>query len=288
MLLLRWAALAALATAVAGTRSSAGCGSAPKLVTANSTQMALTTMVNNKTRQYFVKLPDNYDNKHAYRLVFTLHALKGSAQQVVAGTGGYLPWYGLPPLVNDSLGAVFVAPDGLNNGWANIGGEDITFISNVMHTLGDDLCVDESLRFSTGFSYGAAMSYSVACSLGKDFRAVAALSGNPVISGCNGSTNDPVAYYGQHGVSDEALPISGGRSMRDRFLKLNGCSTADAAEEPAAGSGTHTRTVYKGCAPDKPVVWVAFDGPHTAQPKDKNATATFSNTETWEFFSQFK
>lgn len=154
----------------------------------------------------------------------------------------------------------------------------------MVKTLNDDLCIDENLRFSTGFSYGSAMSYAIACALAKDFRAVAALSGNPQISGCSGG-NDPIAYYGQHGLSDQVLPIAGGRQMRDRFLKNNGC-TAQTAQEPAVGSGKHMKTVYQGC--DKyPVVWVAFDGQHTPQPKDAGASMTFSHTETWEFFKQF-
>lgn len=40
--------------------------------------------------------------------------------------------------------------------------------------------------------------------------------------------------------------------------------------------------------PDKPVVWLAFDGDHTPQPKDAGMQTTFSADETWEFFSQFK
>jgi poly(3-hydroxybutyrate) depolymerase len=129
------------------------------------------------------------------------------------------------------------------------------------------------------------MSFSIACSLAKDFRAVAVLSGNPQISGCAGG-NDPIAYYAEHGVSDTVLPIADARTMRDRFLKNNNC-TAKTAEEPAAGSGKHIKTTYSGCATGYPVVWVAFDGPHTPQPKDSGAAATFANTETWEFFSKF-
>jgi poly(3-hydroxybutyrate) depolymerase len=76
-----------------------------------------------------------------------------------------------------TLREIFVAPDGLNKGWANQGGEDITFIDTIRQKIDDDLCVNEKLRFSMGFSYGAAMSYSLGCSKAKDFRAIAVLSG---------------------------------------------------------------------------------------------------------------
>ncbi|KAI0536207.1 carbohydrate esterase family 1 protein [Xylaria digitata] len=277
--------MAVIGQAVAA-QPSPGCGNAPKLITPDAAKTPLTLTSNSKTRQYYVKMPSSYDKDHPYRLILTLHALGGNAQQVTVGTGGYLPWYGMPDMVNDTLSAVYVAPNGLNNGWGNQGGEDITFIRQVIKAVEDDLCIDQNLRFSTGFSYGAAMSYSLACSLGKEIRAVAALSGNPQISGCSGGT-EPVAYYGEHGVSDQVLPITGGRQMRDRFVKNNGCAP-QTPTEPQSGSGKHIKTTYSGCAPDKPVVWVAFDGDHTPQPKDGGAQSTFAAVETWEFFSQFK
>jgi poly(3-hydroxybutyrate) depolymerase len=278
--------IAAISDCASAAKLSSGCGNAPKLITAATASTPLTLSANSKTREYYVKLPQGYDNKHPYRLILTLHALGGNAQQVTVGTGGYLPWYGMPSQVNDSTGAVYVAPNGLNNGWANQGGEDVAFIKQAIKAVEDDLCIDQNLRFSTGFSYGGAMSYSLACSLGKEIRAVAALSGNPQISGCSGGT-EPVAYYGQHGVKDSVLPIAGGRQMRDRFVKNNGC-TAQTPTEPASGSGKHVKTTYAGCSADYPVVWVAFDGDHTPQPKDSGGSMTFAHVETWEFFSQFK
>ncbi len=276
---------AAAFNTVQAAKLSPGCGKTPTLTGGTNTAHKLT--VNGKSRQFYINVPAQYDPNHPYRLVFTLHALGGTASQVVAGTSGYYAWYGLSALINDTVGAIYVAPDGLNNGWANQGGEDVTFLSQVIQTVEADLCIDQNLRFSTGFSYGGAMSYSLACSLGSDIRAVAVLSGNPQISGCAGAASAPVAYYGEHGVSDNVLPITGGRQMRDRFVKNNGC-TPQTPEEPAAGSGKHIKTTYSGCSADHPVVWVAFDGPHTPTPLDSGASRSFAPAETWEFFSQFK
>ncbi|KAI3325745.1 carbohydrate esterase family 1 protein [Xylariaceae sp. AK1471] len=276
--------IAASLDGITAAKPSSGCGSTPELIGSTNTAHNLT--VNGKQRSFYVMAPENYDKDHPYRLIFTLHALGGTASQVIAGTNGYYAWYGIPPLVNDTVGAIYVAPDGLNNGWANQAGEDVTFLSQVIQTVEADLCIDQNLRFSTGFSYGGAMSYSLACSLGSDLRAVAVLSGNPQISGCTGG-GAPIAYYGQHGVSDNVLPMAGGREMRDRFAKNNGCATQN-AQEPTPGSGKHIKTTYSGCSADRPVVWVAFDGPHTPFPTDSGLNQSFTPTETWEFFSQFK
>jgi poly(3-hydroxybutyrate) depolymerase len=244
---------------------SAGCGKAPKVITAAAAAApGLTLTSGGKSRQYFVKLPANYDNSHPYRLILTLHALGGSGSQIALGGAG--SYYGLPPLANDTLNAVFVAPSGTvgtdgratGNGWWNNNGSDVTFIRDLVKVVEDDLCIDTNLRFSTGFSHGAAMSFILACAMGKDLRAVAVLSGSPQISGqCPGGL-DPVAWYSQHGTHDSVLNISGGREMRDRFIKNNGCTPKE-AKEPARGE-KHIKTVYEGCKEGYPLTFVAFDG----------------------------
>ncbi|KAF2465112.1 fungal cellulose binding domain-containing protein [Lindgomyces ingoldianus] len=263
--------------------ASAGCGKAAKLKAGTNTMT-----VNSKTRDWILTLPDNYNNTKPYRLIFGIHWLTGTSSDVANG-GSIQPYYGLPPLANNT--AIFVSPNGLKSGgstgWANSNGEDITFIQEIVKAVEADYCVNEKLRFSMGFSYGAGMSYSIACTLGKDFRAVAALSG-ALLSGCVGGT-DPVAYYGQHGLSDSVLPIASGRQLRDTFVKNNGC-TPQSPPEPTKGSKTHIRTVYSGCASDKPVWWTAFDGDHTPIQADNtgpNKDTTFTGKSVWEFFSQF-
>ncbi|KAF2834337.1 carbohydrate esterase family 1 protein [Patellaria atrata CBS 101060] len=267
-----------------GLAATPGCGKQPSKIKAGVN----TVTVNGKSRQWILTLPDNYDNTIPYRLIFGVHWLGGNMNDVANG-GMINPYYGLPSLVNGS--AIFVAPNGLENGgysgWANTNGEDIAFIQEILKATNDDLCINEKLRFSMGFSYGAAMSYSIACTLPNDFRAVAALSGGP-ISGCVGGTS-PVAYYGQHGISDQTLPIAMGRQMRDRFATNNGCTTRE-AKEPVVGSKTHIVTKYEGCMEDKPVWWTAFDGDHTPIPTDtgSNKDTTYTGAAVWEFFSQFK
>lgn len=261
----------------------AGCGKAPSNIKAGLN----TVTVNGKTRQWTLALPSNYDNTKPYRLIFALHWLGGSMNDVV--TGNIIkPYYGLPELANNT--AIFVAPDGLGNrgsqGWPNTGGEDIAFMKEILNATDANLCIDEKLRFSTGFSYGGGMSYSIACSLSKQFRAVAVQSG-ALLSGCDGGT-DPIAYYAQHGVSDQVLPIAGGRQLRDNFVKVNGC-TAQTPPEPAKGSKQKILTKYTGCKDDKPVWWTAFDGDHTPINADgtSNREKTWTYKSVWDFLSQF-
>lgn len=270
---------------------SAGCGRTPTLkADANSTMV-----VGNKTREFIVRLPEAYDNTRPYRLVFTFHALAGNATQTAQGGYGTGPYYGLAALADAS--AVFVSPNGqpetnasarVNGlmGWANRGGEDVRFVDALAERLLGDLCIDTSLVFATGFSYGAAMSYALVCARPQAFRAVALLSGG-TMSGCEGGQpRAPLAYYEQHGARDRVLDIATARTMRDAMVKLNGCKPVD--PEPVAPAGGHTRVVYEGCDPRYPLTWTVFDGDHTSSPKNNGSATTFSPAYTWEFLSQFK
>jgi poly(3-hydroxybutyrate) depolymerase len=244
--------------------------------------------VNGKTRQYILRVPNNYDPNKPYKLIFGLHWLGGTMTDVATGQTvqrDVWSYYGLQQLAGET--AIFVAPQGLNNGWANSGGEDVTFVDQMISTIEAGLCVNQRQRFATGFSYGGAMSYSLACSRANVFRAVAVLSGG-LLSGCSGG-NDPIAYLAIHGNQDSVLNISGGRTLRDRFVRNNGCASLSPAE-PSQGSLTHIKTSYS-CRAGYPVTWIAFDGGHIAAPRDgatgDSGSLTFSPKETWSFFSQF-
>lgn len=265
-----------LPTAMATT---AGCGKTPILKSGRYTMT-----VNGKQRQWILTLPNNYSSNTAYKFIFGLHWRGGSYQDVA--NGGYInSYYGVQALANNT--AIFAAPDGLNQGWANQGGEDITFMQQIMKQVDADLCINEKLRFSMGWSYGGAMSYSLACTLPNDFRAVGVFSGAS-LSGCNGGTQ-PVAYYAQHGITDDVLNISLGKQIRDTFVRNNKCASQN-PPEPSRGSRTHITTQYSGCTAGYPVWWTAFDGGHNPIPYDggdTNKDLSWTGKNVWSFFSQF-
>ncbi|GAB2777849.1 poly(3-hydroxybutyrate) depolymerase [Amycolatopsis magusensis] len=262
--------------------ASAGCGKAPTLANGNHTIQS-----GGKSRNYLLRLPDGYDRNHAYRLIFGYHWWGGTANDVNSGgtDGANWAYYGQQRLANNS--AIFVAPQGISNGWANSGGEDVTFTDDMIKQLEAALCVDTAQRFALGFSYGGGMSNALACARATVFRAVAVFSGAQ-LSGCSGGTQ-PIAYLGIHGLGDTVLNISQGRALRDRFVKNNGC-TPQNPPEPAQGSRSHRVTAYSGCQPGYPVVWAAFDGGHTPAPIDGcgcEGWQTWTAGEVWKFFTQF-
>jgi poly(3-hydroxybutyrate) depolymerase len=271
---------------------SAGCGKTPTLKNSPTTAINYNMVTSGGTsRRYIIRYPSNYDNTHPYRLVLAYHWNTGSAAQVFDCNQESIkcyttqsPFYGQWNLSNNTT--IFVAPDGLNAGWANTSGRDVTFTDDILKQVEDDLCIDKSRIFANGFSYGAGMSFALACARPDVFRAVGIYAGGQ-LSGCSGG-NSPVAYYATHGLDDGTLNISGGRTMRDKFVNNNGC-TAMSPPEPANNSGSHICTSYQGCSAGHPVRWCVFDGSngHDPSPKDPGQSMTWNPEEAWKFFTQF-
>ncbi len=267
----------------AGAQSSPGCGKTP-------------TMANGAgkigSRNFMLRIPTGYDNKHPYPLVFAFHWQGGTMGDVDGGGSSGYTWsyYGLREKADNSTDhkMIFVAPDG-NGGWPNSGGADLKFVDDLYKQITEDLCVDTTRVFSMGFSYGGGMTYEIACARAKTFRAAAVYAGAQ-LSGCDGG-KDPIAYIGFHSVSDPKCGYSGGEGLRNTFVTNNGCT----AQTPPKPSGaTHICTKYTGCKAGYPVEWCAFDGAgHSPAPVDGQnndsggGDKTWTKAEAWNFFTQF-
>lgn len=99
---------------------SSGCGSAPTI-----TSGVKSISVNGKTRQFTIRVPQSYQNSKGYKVIYGLHWVGGTMDQVAGGGTAGLPWayFGLQVKANET--AILVAPQGIGNGWANSGGQGI-------------------------------------------------------------------------------------------------------------------------------------------------------------------
>ena len=276
--------LAAAAADVIPLVATAGCGKAPGLASGTHTIQS-----GGQNRSFILRVPANYNTANPYRLIFGFHWRGGTMNDVASGgtSGSAWSYYGMQEQSNNS--AILVAPQGIGNGWANSGGQDLTFVDDMVRRIDDALCVDTTQRFALGFSYGGGMSYALACARATVFRAVAVYSGAQ-LSGCGGGTQ-PIAYFGLHGISDNVLNISQGRALRDTFVRNNGCA-AQSPREPSPGSGQHVTTLYS-CRAGYPVQWAAYDSGHGPGPVDgcsgcEDGVRTWTKAEVWRFFAQFQ
>lgn len=241
--------------------ASAGCGGAAKL---NTGEQAITS--DGVQRSYWLELPANYDRNKTYPVIVGLHWRDGSATDVRTWNN----FFGLKPLYGDN--AIFIAPQGLDAGWANTGGRDIRFMRALISQVQQAVCTDPQRVFATGFSFGGMMSNAIGCEMGDVVRAIAPLSGS-LWSGCAASSNRVAAIL-DHAMDDNVVPYTAGEEARNTFLARNNCS---AASVPIGSNGC---VEYQGCSAGKPVVWC---GHATGGHWPPNFTAG----ETKAFFDRF-
>ena len=255
---------------------STGCGSPAGLSSGRAS-----IDVAGKTREYILQVPEDYDPNQPYRLIFGWHPWGGSAQQIESR--GY---FGLESEIDGQ--AILVAPEGQDFrgnglGWGNAGGEDIDFLHAMLDRFDSQLCIDENRIFSTGFSFGAMFSFTLACSQDSRMRAIAPQAGNATTSGpCEDGTRSvaTMAFIG----SDDTL-LAGHRRAVDILVERNGCSTqaeplqASWCDGLDADNQPCSCVEYPGCKEGYPVIACEYQAGHQFAP---NAGATL-----WGFFSQF-
>jgi polyhydroxybutyrate depolymerase len=240
---------------------SSGCGKpAPAATTAKQTMD-----VGGTAREYIVVYPTSYDPNHPYRLVYEFHGSGGTADENIR-----FQWYGIQPLSGDSV--IFVAPQGLGSpaGWPNTGGQDITFVKQLVATINETYCIDTSRIFVTGFSYGGMFTNTLGCQMGDVFRAIAPASGGGPSGNCVGQ----VAAVVIHGSADTTVDVSSGEASRDHWLAANHCGTTTVAMEPSPC------VVYEGCDAGYPVAWCEHTQGHMI-------LSSFFGPAIWNFISQF-
>lgn len=244
-----------------GAHASAGCGAAAKFSTGYQSVMS-----DGVQRSYWVELPAHYDPSTPYPVVIGLHWRDGSADDV-RGWSGY---FGLKNEYGDT--AIFVAPQGLDAGWANPGDRDIRFMRSMISQLQQGACTDTQRVFATGFSFGGMMSNAIGCQMGDVVRAIAPM-GSSLWSGCASSSYRVAAVF-FHAQDDNTVPYSAGEEARNVFTTRNGCRAETA---PVGSNGC---VEYQGCSADKPVVWCG-------SPTGGHWYPGFSAKETKTFFDRF-
>lgn len=233
------------------------------------------------TRKYILRVPDSYDNNHPYRLVFAF-AESGSSAQSVADRNYFTL------ATQDSEDTIFVAPDAADGAgsWSN---SDLDLTDAILMELENDLCIDTTRIFATGFSFGGAMSLAIACQRADVFRGVAFFSGADLTGSCTTPPTTPIAYYASQASGDSSgdpIPTSG-RIKQAQFAEVNGCTPEpNATTFPAAGQ-PHTCTEYKDCSEGHPTKYCVFEGPHGWEPKDPGESMSWNAPEAWKFITQF-
>lgn len=270
-----------------GAKPSAGCGKAKTI--ADSVRVTL------NNRYYILVVPKDYDQNHPYALWFTMHGRGGDALGVARGSAGTnYGFFGMRKLANKDKGTtIFCAPDG-GGGWG-AGATDLQFFRTMINKFTNDLCIDMSRIFASGFSMGGSMSYALACAMPDTFRAICMHSGGNM-SGCSRPAGNPgkVAMFITHGTQDGTCtwPNFGATQLAD-IAGRDGCTAMNVASMVNPTSDMKPQCVdYKGCDPAYPCRACIFKGDHTPSPgpvkgNDWGEAATWVPDSTWSYFKQF-
>lgn len=237
---------------------------------------------NGASRNYILRVPDDYDNTHPYRLVIA-YAESGSSAQSVADRD-----YFRMASLDTTSSTIFVAPDAAN-GAGSWSASDVELTDDILAEVEADLCIDKTRIFATGFSFGGAMSLAVACQRADVFRGVAFFSGADLTGSCTGTLTIPIAYYASQASGDSSGdPIpSSGRIKQAQFAEVNGCDPEPEATTFPAPGEPHSCTEYQGCSAGHPTVYCVFDGPHGWEPTDPGESMSWNAPRAWEFITQF-
>jgi len=250
---------------------SAGCGKTPTLKNSPSAStFTYNTISSGGTqRQYILRWPTDYDSTHPYRLIIGLHGATGKGSDVARSPA----YFGLFDLSQGST--IFIAPDAAGGLWS--AAPDTTFVDDILEKVEADLCIDLTRIELEGFSQGAAMAWTLACSRPGVFRAVVGHSGGGV---ANPTSCQPIAYMGSLGLQENG----GQNTQTDQFAKFNACTITTL---PRAPSGGHVCTDYTGCPTARPVRWCSYDGGHTPSPTDSGQSTSWMPREVWSFLTRF-
>lgn len=247
---------------------SSGCGSGGEFASGEQTITS-----DDISRVYYLKLPEGYDSKNAYPLVFAFH-----------GTGGqysaYLEneYYNLHGAVGDE--AILVYPNALMHvGQAQWDYEsDQNFFDDLYEELESNLCFDTRKVFASGHSSGAGFAHTLGCEKGNILRAIGPVAGGLVDhSNCIGQ----VAVIQIHGETDAMVPIELGNDARDYWAGINSCSSE--ATGTNVGVDPYCEE-YIGCDTDFPVQYCKHDLQDPTHDYPGHAWPDFAGDAIWNFF----
>jgi poly(3-hydroxybutyrate) depolymerase len=248
-------------------------------------------------RNYYLKLPTNYDATKQYPI--TIGGSGCGGPETVGAEGGYAPLgnvanqdkaimvslsYVLSKAAMPDCGGAVFADDYPNS-------PEVQYLAAVVKDVQSKYCNATNKVFLGGYSSGAFESVSLGCASSDIIRGYGVqIGGGLRINGpkpCKG----PTAAIFVVGLQDDGNPIGplatplndslGTAPARDELLTRNQCVGTDTE----AWDPDYPKCVkYKGCPAKYPVVWCAIDSGHLPDKADP-AVGKYRYDGVWKFWS---
>jgi len=222
-------------------------------------------------RNYFIRLPKNYDPAKPYQLAIGGSGCGGS--DTVGSEGGYaLENAGETNEVEVALS--YLASSGGGACFADnfVDPPDLEYFDAVLADLEANYCIDKSKVFMHGYSSGAWETYMLGCARAGIIRGIFTSQGGerlqrpactgPVAAllsaGADASNDNPIGPLDPSSATAKSLDSLGSAVARDEILMRNGCTSA----MTKTWSGASVCQQYVDCPAAYPVIWCPINGGH--------------------------
>jgi len=219
---------------------------------------------------YRAVVPPGWDGKRPLPVVMYLHGYRedsalitGNSELVAAAT---------------SLGALFVVPDGIDQGWSHVGAprrkrDDIAFLHAVLADVGARWPVNKARVFAAGFSIGGSMVWDLACHGAQGFAAFLPFSGGFWLPYPERCETGPFDLRHTHAVNDHTFPMEGrplfGQfhqgDVHKGFALLEATDGCDAEPDAKTREGALDCQTWSHCSSGKQLEMCLHNGDHQIQ-----------------------
>ena len=207
---------------------------------------------NGEEREYFLYVPDSYNENTEYPVLLNFHGFGGNAKDYINYESDFRD-------VAEQEGVILVYPQGsLLSGFSHWNAapmakdnksntDDIGFIELLIRNLQQDLSVDPNRIYATGFSNGGMFSYALGCFTEGLIAGVAAVSGLQLnLEDC--SPSHPISVLIAHSTTDDVIPYAGSSDVAsvDETVSFwrTANQTSSEAKESRHNLGDETVWIY--------------------------------------------
>jgi polyhydroxybutyrate depolymerase len=178
-------------------------------------------------RTFILYVPESYSEGTELPLMLNFHGFSGSAEAQMFSAD-------MRPLA-ESENFILVYPQGalLSSGFPHwnpdpIGGnnksdiDDIGFIEVIIDSLDEELNIDLSRVYASGYSNGGYLIYGLACRLSNKIAAVGSVAGTMLSSTLNNcAASAPIGVINIHGTADYDVPYNGTTGLKSATDVVN-------------------------------------------------------------------
>ncbi|WP_306145477.1 PHB depolymerase family esterase [Roseibium sp. MMSF_3412] len=209
-------------------------------------------------RVYRAKAPENWDGKEALPVLIHFHGWKRDSKHPLKN----------PKALNaiNGNGALLVAPEGLHRTWDfwERDNRDVPFVRAVLEDVAKRYPIDRSRIYATGFSYGSAMAWRVACDAGDLIAGILPAAGTLYRQNAITCPTGPVNVMHVHGFKDNVMKMPLGPDgdpnvAVNLWRRTNLCAGEPDTSEIVNG---HDCRTWSSCQSGKEVMLCVHDRGH--------------------------